>query len=101
MYSCLLLAASCEGKSITTIEGLQQGEKLHPLQQAFLDTESSQCGFCTPGFIMSAKALLDRVPNPTVEEIRKSLSGNICRCTNYTRYVESVALASRKMRGEV
>ena len=92
--SCLLLAIEAEGREVTTIEGLAAGGKLHPLQEAFVEHHAIQCGFCTPGMILTAKALLDAVPEPTEEEIRRALSGNICRCTGYAKIVEAVKAAS-------
>ena len=92
--SCLLLAAEAQGQEIVTIEGLASGEKLHPLQEAFVKYGGTQCGFCTPGMILSAKALLDENPSPTEQEIRQAISGNLCRCTGYTKIVESVLAAS-------
>lgn len=97
--SCLVLAAEADGKEITTIEGLADGDKLHPVQQAFLDEGGLQCGFCTPGMIMSAKALLDENPDPTDDEIRHGIAGNLCRCTGYTKIFQSIKTAS-KMIGE-
>ena len=97
--ACLILAAEADGKKITTIEGLAKGSELHPIQQAFVDVGGLQCGFCTPGMILSTKALLDRNNNPTDEEIRKGLEGNFCRCTGYTKIIESVKIAAQKMRG--
>jgi len=94
--SCLMLAPQAQGKEITTIEGLEGEEGLHPLQQAFVDHFAVQCGFCTPGMILSAKALLDKNPHPTEEEVRVALSGNLCRCTGYVKIVEAVLSASRK-----
>ena len=88
--SCLVLAAEADGKQITTIEGLADGDRLHPIQQAFVDHGGLQCGFCTPGMIMSAKALLDENQTPSDEEIRKGISGNLCRCTGYTKIIESI-----------
>ncbi|MDD4681502.1 MAG: (2Fe-2S)-binding protein [Clostridia bacterium] len=101
VLSCLLLAVEMEGKSITTIEGLADSTtgELHPVQEAFIEKHGLQCGFCTSGMIMSTKALLDKTQNPSEEDIRKSLSGNICRCGNYTSIVESGLEAARKMRG--
>lgn len=96
--SCCLLAKNLQGKQITTIEGLSDGLHLHPLQQAFIDAGAVQCGFCTPGMIMSAKALLDRNPDPTEAEIREALRYNLCRCTGYVKIVEAVQLAARRMR---
>jgi carbon-monoxide dehydrogenase small subunit len=96
--ACLVLAGEADGKRITTIEGLAKGEILHPIQQAFVETGGMQCGFCTPGMILSAKALLDENENPGEEEIRKALEGNFCRCTGYTKIIESVQAAALKMR---
>ena len=92
--SCLVLAMEAEGKEVTTIEGLVQGDKLHPVQQAFVDEGGLQCGFCTPGMVISAKALLDENPNPTDEEIRRGISGNFCRCTGYTKIIKSIKTAA-------
>lgn len=97
--SCLVLAVEADGKQITTIEGLAKGDELHPIQQAFIDHGGFQCGFCTPGMIMSSKALLDENPSPTEEEIRQGLSGNFCRCTGYTKIIESVKAAAEDMEG--
>jgi carbon-monoxide dehydrogenase small subunit len=94
--SCLLLAIEAEGREVTTIEGLAAGGKLHPLQEAFVEHHAIQCGFCTPGMILTAKALLDAVPEPTEEEIRRALSGNICRCTGYAKIVDAVKAASAR-----
>ncbi|MBI5444929.1 MAG: (2Fe-2S)-binding protein [Deltaproteobacteria bacterium] len=94
--ACLLLAGKVQGRSVTTVEGLGGPEALHPLQKAFLEKHAVQCGFCTPGMLLSAKALLDRTPRPTREEIRTALSGNLCRCTGYTQIVEAVFTASRR-----
>lgn len=88
--SCLVLAASVQGCEVTTIEGLPKDGILHPLQQSVLDHHALQCGFCTPGFIMSAKALLDKNPHPTREEIKEAISGNLCRCTGYEQLIEAV-----------
>jgi carbon-monoxide dehydrogenase small subunit len=96
--ACLVLAGEANGKRITTIEGLAEGDSLHPIQQAFLETGGMQCGFCTPGMILSAKALLDENKNPSEEEIRKGLEGNFCRCTGYTKIIASVQAAALKMR---
>ncbi|MBU1274707.1 MAG: (2Fe-2S)-binding protein [Proteobacteria bacterium] len=95
--SCLVLAVQAQGREVMTIEGLAQGIRLHPLQQAFVDHGAIQCGFCTPGMILSAKALLDRTPQPTRAEITKGLSGNLCRCTGYEKIVEAVQDAAGKM----
>jgi carbon-monoxide dehydrogenase small subunit len=91
--ACLMLAMEAQGSQITTIEGLADGEKLHPIQQAFMDVGGLQCGFCTPGMILSTKALLDATKSPTNEEIKKGLEGNFCRCTGYTKIIESVRAA--------
>src|SRR4030043_782974 len=92
--SCLLLAAEVQGREIVTIEGLSDGEKLHPVQEAFVKLGGTQCGFCTPGMIVTVKALLDRNPSPTESEVRQAISGNLCRCTGYTKIVESVMALS-------
>ncbi|MBM2832073.1 MAG: ferredoxin [Dehalococcoidia bacterium] len=97
LYSCLLLATAVDGQAITTIEGLAVDGKLHPLQQAFLDEEALQCGYCSPGIILNAKALLDKNPHPTEDEIRYSLSGNLCRCGLYQRIVRAVTNAAHSM----
>ena len=93
--SCLMLAVQADGASLMTVEGLAQGEKLHPLQQAFQDRHALQCGFCTPGFLMTAYALLNENPEPTEEEAREGISGNICRCTGYQPIIEAILQASR------
>jgi carbon-monoxide dehydrogenase small subunit len=93
--SCSLLAAQADGRAVTTVEGLATGEALAPLQQCFLDAGGVQCGFCTPGMLISATALLARTPQPTDEDIRIALSGNLCRCTGYARIVEAVHEAAR------
>jgi carbon-monoxide dehydrogenase small subunit len=98
--SCLTLALQVEGKEVLTVEGLAQSGKLHPLQEAFIETAGVQCGFCTPGFLMAAYALLLENPNPTKEEVREWLSGNLCRCTGYEQIVEAVLRAAEKLRGE-
>lgn len=98
--SCLVLAVEADGKQVTTIEGLSQGENLHPLQQAFIDQGGLQCGFCTPGMIISAKAMLDENPNPTEEEIKRGISGNFCRCTGYTKIIQSIQAAIPKKEGK-
>jgi carbon-monoxide dehydrogenase small subunit len=96
--SCLLLAADAEGREITTIEGLSREGELHPLQASFVEHYAIQCGFCTPGMILTAKALLDANPHPTDEEIRHAISGNICRCTGYAKIVEAIKAASEMAR---
>src|SRR3954468_16522942 len=98
--SCLTLALECAGRSVHTIEGLARGPDLHPLQAAFADFGCSQCGYCTPGVIMTAKALLDRNPNPTKEEIKEATAGNLCRCTGYNQIVEAVEDAAAQLRKE-
>ena len=96
--SCLVLAVEAQGKEITTIEGLAQGTKLHPIQEAFVNYGAIQCGFCTPGMILSAKALFDKNPNPTEEEIRMAIAGNLCRCTGYVKIIEAIqAVAEGKV----
>ncbi|MBE0615773.1 MAG: (2Fe-2S)-binding protein [Burkholderiales bacterium] len=95
LLSCLKLAIECDGSAIETIEGLAAGAELHPLQAAFSDHGGSQCGYCTPGVLMTAKALLDAEPNPSRERIKEALSGNLCRCTGYQQIVDSVEDAAR------
>ena len=97
--SCLVLAAQVEGREVSTIEGLADGDQLHPLQQSFVDHGAIQCGFCTPGMIMSSKALLDKKKRPSEADIREAISGNLCRCTGYQKIVEAVQDAARKMKG--
>lgn len=96
--SCTYLATAIDGREVTTIEGLAGRDGLHPIQQAFLDTFGLQCGFCTPGFIMMAKALIDEFPDPDEEKIQHYLDGNICRCTGYRPIIDAVKLASQRMR---
>ena len=102
--SCLTLALECEGRSVQTIEGLAEswkgGPELHPLQAAFADFGGSQCGYCNPGVIMTAKALLERNPNPTRQEIKEATAGNLCRCTGYQQIVDAVEDAAAKLRAE-
>ena len=96
--SCLTLAVDAEGKEITTIEGLESADgELHPVQESFLDKGAVQCGFCTAGMVMTTKGFLDKIPNPTEQEIRQALSGNICRCTGYAKIIEAVEDAAKKM----
>jgi carbon-monoxide dehydrogenase small subunit len=97
--SCLSLAVQAEGCSIKTVEGLQSGDRLHPLQESFMNCGGLQCGYCTPGFLMAACALLEQHPRPTEAQIREGLSGNLCRCTGYTQIVESVQQAAEHMHG--
>ena len=99
--SCLVLAAEAEGRQILTIEGVATGDALHPLQRAFLEHAALQCGICTPGFILAAKALLDANPDATEEEIRFGLAGNLCRCTGYDKIVRAVIDAAAEMRNAV
>jgi len=96
--SCLVLAVEANGKDVLTIEGLAKDDKLHPLQEAFIKEGAVQCGYCTPGMIMSAKALLDENPNPTEEEVKKAIAGNLCRCTGYVKIVKAILAAAEKMR---
>jgi carbon-monoxide dehydrogenase small subunit len=96
--SCLMLAAEAEGRRVDTIEGLAQGGRLHPLQQKFLEHAALQCGFCTPGILMSAKALLDANPDPTETEARYWLAGNLCRCTGYDKIIRAVMDAAAELR---
>jgi carbon-monoxide dehydrogenase small subunit len=95
ILSCLSIALGCAGKSVQTVEGLADGARLHPLQAAFADCGASQCGYCTPGILVTAKALLDREPNPSRERIAEALSGNLCRCTGYLQIIEAVEAAAR------
>ena len=97
--SCLVLGAEAEGREVTTIEGMAVGEQLHPLQQKFLEHAALQCGICTPGILVAAKALLDRTDNPTETEVRYWLAGNLCRCTGYDKIVRAVMDAAAEMRG--
>ena len=98
--SCLVLGVEMEGKSIETIEGMAEGERLHPLQQKFLDHAAMQCGICTPGFLVAAKALLDKNSDPTETEVRYWLAGNLCRCTGYDKIIRAVMDAAQEMRAE-
>ena len=88
--SCLILAVAAEGKSIQTIEGMEKDGQLHPIQKSFLDHHAVQCGYCTPGLVLSTKALLDEIPHPSEEQIRLGISGNLCRCTGYQKIVEAI-----------
>ena len=97
--SCLVLGAEAEGREIETVEGMADGGKLHPLQRKFIEHAALQCGICTPGFLIAARAMLDRNPDPTEEEIRFGLAGNLCRCTGYDKIVRAVQDAAKEMRG--
>ena len=99
VYSCSVLAIEAQGKPITTVEGLLNGEQLHPVQQAFIDNDAQQCGFCTPGFVVACKALLDKHPQPTAEDIRHGLSGNFCRCGTYAGIRKAVMQAAASQKG--
>ena len=98
--SCLIFAVQAHGAELTTVEGLASGEDLHPLQEAFRDRHALQCGFCTPGILMSMVPFLEENPTPSEDEIREALSGNLCRCTGYQKIVEAVDLAARRLAGE-
>lgn len=98
--SCLMFAAQVDGHEITTVEGLGTVDNMHPLQQAFQEAHGLQCGFCTPGFLMTLVPFLEKHPDPTEEEIRHAISGNLCRCTGYQKIVEAVKLAARKTAAE-
>ena len=95
--SCTLLTAMVDGKEVLTIEGLGNEDNIHPIQQAFVDEGAVQCGYCTPGMVLAAKALLDKIPNPTVEEISEALSGNLCRCTGYAKIIKAVEASALKL----
>jgi xanthine dehydrogenase YagT iron-sulfur-binding subunit len=99
VYSCMTLALEAQGKQITTVEGLANGDRLHPVQEAFVQHDALMCGFCTPGFVVAAKSLLDQNPSPSPDEIKEGLAGNICRCGTYPFIFEAVETASRKMGG--
>jgi len=96
--ACLVLGADVEGRTVTTVEGLADGNSLHPLQSKFIEHAALQCGICTPGFLVAAKALLDRNPDPSEEEIRYALAGNLCRCTGYDKIVRAVDAAGKELR---
>src|ERR1051325_1523632 len=100
ILSCLMLGLEAEDRDILTIEGMGTNTELHPLQEAFADLGAAQCGYCSPGFLLAAKELLDRTPNPSRDEIREALSGNICRCTGYIKIYEAVEIAAARLRGE-
>jgi aerobic-type carbon monoxide dehydrogenase small subunit (CoxS/CutS family) len=97
--SCLLFAVDVRGRQVTTVEGLAQGGKLHPIQKAFIEQGAIQCGFCTPGMLLSAKALLDNTPSPSEDEIRIAISGNLCRCTGYQKIVKAIETAAQARDG--
>ena len=96
--SCLVLAVEIDGANIMTIEGMHNGDELHPIQQAFVDSGAVQCGFCTPGMILTTKALLDEIPDPSEDEIKHYLEGNLCRCTGYTKILDAVNIAVKQMK---
>ena len=100
ILSCLMLGLDAEGREVTSIEGMAENGQLHPLQDTFADTGAAQCGYCSPGFLLVAKELLEKEPNPTRDEIKEALSGNLCRCTGYIKIYEAVELAAARMRGE-
>jgi len=100
MLSCLFLGLDAEERDVTTIEGMAEGAQLHPLQETFADLGAAQCGYCTPGFLLVAKELLEKNPSPQREEIQEALAGNLCRCTGYIKIYEAVELAAARMRGE-
>lgn len=97
--SCLVLAVDASGKEVLTIEGLAEGDKLHPIQKAFVEHGAIQCGFCTPGMILAAKTLLDNNPEPTEPEVKEAISGNLCRCTGYVKIIEAILAASHSLAG--
>ena len=100
VLSCLVLGVECDGREVLTVEGLVTDGRLHPLQDAFADLGAAQCGYCTPGFLLTAKALLEDKRKPTLDEIKEALAGNLCRCTGYIKIFEAVELAAAWMRGE-
>jgi carbon-monoxide dehydrogenase small subunit len=100
VLSCLVLGLACDGRDVKTIEGMALGAELHPLQRAFADLGAAQCGYCTPGILLAAEALLLRTPGPSRDEIKHALAGNLCRCTGYIKIYEAVELAAARMRGE-
>ncbi|MGH7299585.1 MAG: (2Fe-2S)-binding protein [Candidatus Rokuibacteriota bacterium] len=99
MLSCLALPVECQGREIKTVEGMAQEGRLHPLQQAFAELGAAQCGYCTPGILLTAEALIEENPTPTREEIKQALAGNLCRCTGYTKILDAVELAALRMQG--
>src|SRR5919109_1281500 len=100
VLSCLALGVAMEGHQITTVEGMAIGTELHPLQQTFAELGSAQCGYCTPGILLTAKALIENTPRPSRDEIKEALAGNLCRCTGYIKILEAVELAAARMAGE-
>ena len=99
VLSCLVLPVECQGREIETVEGMARGSQLHPLQQAFAELGAAQCGYCTPGILLTAEALLSSTPMPTRDEVRHALAGNLCRCTGYTKILDAVELAALRMHG--
>src|SRR6266700_7057548 len=100
VLSCLALPVECQGRQIKTVEGMADGGRLHPLQQAFAELGAAQCGYCTPGILLTAKVLLEKAPRPSRDEIKEALGGNICRCTGYIKIYEAVELAAARIAGE-
>ncbi len=100
VLSCLLLGMACEGRTVETVEGMAQGPTLHPLQETFADLGAAQCGYCTPGFLLTAAALIRENPSPSRQDIKQALAGNLCRCTGYIKIYEAVELAAARLRGE-
>jgi len=100
VLSCLALGVAMEGHEVTTVEGMAVGTELHPLQQTFAELGAAQCGYCTPGILLTAKALLEHIPRPSRDEIKEALAGNLCRCTGYIKILEAVELAAARMAGE-
>jgi carbon-monoxide dehydrogenase small subunit len=101
ILSCLMLGLDAEDREVTTIEGMAENGRLHPLQDTFADLGAAQCGYCSPGFLLAAKELIDKSPKPSRDEIKEALSGNLCRCTGYIKIYEAVELAAARMRGEM
>jgi len=100
ILSCLMLGLDAAGREVTTIEGMAENGRLHPLQDTFADLGAAQCGYCSPGFLLAAKELIDKSPNPSRDEIKEALSGNLCRCTGYIKIYEAIELAAARLRGE-
>ena len=101
ILSCLMLGLDAEGREVTTIEGMAENGRLHPLQDTFADLGAAQCGYCSPGFLLAAKELIEKSPRPSRDEIKEALSGNLCRCTGYIKIYEAVELAAARLRGEI